>query len=128
VNILIVEDDHAQAKSLSMGLRSEGFCVFQAHTANEALKVLDSEPIDVAIVDIMMPVVNGLELGRVIRDSYPEVKLVLISAYHISRRQVLLSNTNAVAFVPKPYNFECLVEFLKNKISFVDSSDPVVVE
>ena len=110
-----------------MGLRSEGFFVFQAHSAKEALKIIDAQPIDVALVDIMMPGVNGLELGRVIKDSYSWIKIILVSAYHISERQVTLTGTGAVAFLPKPYKIDKLISFLVEHLPCCSGSEPTVL-
>jgi DNA-binding response OmpR family regulator len=127
MNVIVVDDDPSQCRTLSMGLRSEGFFVFQAHSAREALKIIDTQPIDVAIVDIMMPVVNGLELCRVLKDSYSHIKIILVSAYHISQKQVALTGTGAVAFLPKPYNIDNLVSFLVERLSRCSGADPMVL-
>jgi DNA-binding NtrC family response regulator len=112
-----------------MGLRSEGFFVFQANSAREAIRIIDIQPVDVAIVDIMMPGINGLELGRLMKDSYPDIKVILVSAYHISGRQVALTGTGAVAFLPKPYRIERLVTFLhdRNRLCLANGEDPIVL-
>ncbi len=112
-----------------MGLRSEGFFVYQANSAKEAIRIIDVQPVDVAIVDIMMPGINGLELGRLLRDSYPDIKVILVSAYHISGRQVALTGTGAVAFLPKPYRIERLVTFLtdRDRLRASNGDDPVVI-
>lgn len=127
VNILVVDDEPSQCRSLSMGLRSEGFFVYQANSAKEAIGIIDVQPIQVAIVDIMMPGVNGLELSRLIKDSYPGIVIILVSAYHISERQVALTGTGAVAFLPKPYRMERLVNFLNESLHRTDDAEPVVL-
>jgi DNA-binding NtrC family response regulator len=129
MRILVVDDEPSHCRSLSMGLRSEGFFVFQANSAREAIRIIDIQPVDVAIVDIMMPGINGLELGRLMKDSYPDIKVILVSAYHISGRQVALTGTGAVAFLPKPYRIERLVTFLhdRNRLCLANGEDPIVL-
>jgi len=129
MRILVVDDEPSHCRSLSMGLRSEGFFVYQANSAKEAIRIIDVQPVDVAIVDIMMPGINGLELGRLLRDSYPDIKVILVSAYHISGRQVALTGTGAVAFLPKPYRIERLVTFLtdRDRLRASNGDDPVVI-
>ena len=129
MRILVVDDEPSHCRSLSMGLRSEGFFVFQANSAREAIRIIDVQTVDVAIVDIMMPDINGLELGRLIKDSYPDIKVILVSAYHISGRQVALTGTGAVAFLPKPYRIERLVTFLHDpdRLRSANGDDPIVL-
>jgi DNA-binding response OmpR family regulator len=129
MRILVVDDEPSHCRSLSMGLRSEGFFVLQANSAREAIRIIDVQPVDVAIVDIMMPGINGLELGRLLRDSYPDIKVILVSAYHISGRQVALTGTGAVAFLPKPYKIERLVTFLHDpsRLRGCSGDEPIVL-
>lgn len=113
--VLIVDDEENQRKTLSIGLGLEGFEVRVAASGLEALRLLELEPFDLAMVDLMMPGLNGLELARQIRQSFPEVSVVLSSAYHLSARQVERADCGAIGFVPKPYNLSELSEFLRAK-------------
>jgi DNA-binding response OmpR family regulator len=63
----------------------------------------------------MMPGLNGLELARQIRQSFPAVRVVLSSAYHLSARQVERADCGAIGFVPKPYSLAELCSFLRAK-------------
>jgi DNA-binding response OmpR family regulator len=127
MNILVVDDEPSQCRTLSMGLRSEGFFVYQATSAVEAIRIVGMQPIDVAIVDIMMPGTSGFELGRRLRETYPAIKVILVSAHHISERQITRSRTGAVAFLPKPYSLERLVSFLQERLPESTDTDPEVI-
>ncbi|MFH1435686.1 MAG: response regulator [Pseudomonadota bacterium] len=127
MNILVVDDEPSHCRSLSMGLRSEGFLVYQAFNAKEAINVIDVQAVDVALVDLMMPGISGLELCRVIKDSYPHIKVILVSAYHISERQVALSGTGAVAFLPKPYSMDRLISFLQEDLRESNGVEPIIL-
>jgi len=113
--VLIVDDEENQRRTLSIGLKLEGFDVFVADGGAEALRVLASQPIELAMIDLMMPGQNGLELARQIRCMYPSVRVVLSSAYHLSARQVERANCGAIGFVPKPYRIAELCTFLRSK-------------
>jgi len=78
--ILIVEDDRELAQLFSKVLKKEGYITFQAGDGEEALKVLDSEYIDLIISDIMMPRMDGYELTRSIRESENNIPILLITA------------------------------------------------
>jgi DNA-binding NtrC family response regulator len=113
--ILIVDDEERQRRTLSIALRLDGFEVECAENAGAALEVLGRTECQVALVDLMMPGVNGLELARQVQRLFPEVKVVLTSAYHLSERQLVRADCGAVGFVPKPYQMNDLIAFLRMK-------------
>ena len=113
--ILIVDDQETQRKALSIALRLDGFDVASAASATEALESLAMAHYDLALVDLMMPGINGLDLARQLRTLFPNVKVVLTSAYHLSERQLRRAECGAVGFVPKPFQMSELVEFLRTK-------------
>jgi len=145
--VLIVDDEENQRRTLSIGLRLEGFDVVVAGSSQEALRALGaasvtydggarppSQPgapvsaspkthgIDLALIDLMMPGLNGLELARQIRRLFPSVRVVLSSAYHLSARQVERADCGAIGFVPKPYRLAELCSFLRAKTKAVSPS------
>ena len=67
-NILVVDDDNEIADLVAIHLKGEGYNVFKAYGGREALKIFDKEDIDLAILDIMMPVVDGREVCAKIRE------------------------------------------------------------
>lgn len=114
--VLIVDDEENQRRTLSIGLKLDGFEVSVAGSAADALRRLAAPPpIDLTMIDLMMPGLNGLELARQIRRLYPTVRVVLSSAYHLSARQVERADCGAVGFVPKPYRLDELCSFLRSK-------------
>ena len=114
--ILIVDDEENHRKSLGIGLRLDGWAVLEAEDGEAALRVLDVHDVDIAILDLMMPGINGLDLARRIRFRYPAVRVVLTSAYHLSERQIARAGVGAIAFVPKPYRLDELASFLREKL------------
>jgi DNA-binding response OmpR family regulator len=126
--VLIVDDEENQRRTLSIGLRLEGFDVLVAGSSQEALQALSaamgaqSIGIDLALIDLMMPGLNGLDLARQIRRLFPSVRVVLSSAYHLSARQVERADCGAIGFVPKPYRLAELSSFLRAKTKLVSSS------
>jgi DNA-binding response OmpR family regulator len=123
--VLIVDDEENQLRTLEMGLRLEGFEVLTAREAEGALDVLQHEPIDLAIVDLMMPGINGIELARKIRELYPDTRVVLTSAYHLSESQLTRADCGVVGFVPKPYVLAELAAFLHAKIANASGSHSI---
>lgn len=115
--VLIVDDEENHRKTLGIGLRLEGWDVEEAADGEQALAVVDRATVDVAVVDLMMPGINGLDLARRLRFRAPDVKVVLTSAYHLSERQLERAGVGAVGFVPKPYDLPDLVRFLAEKVA-----------
>ncbi|MCB9591670.1 MAG: response regulator [Sandaracinaceae bacterium] len=121
--ILIVDDEVNHRKALAIGLRIEGFTVLEAEDGRDALDVLGSEEVDMAIVDLMMPGINGLDLCRRMRFRHPTVPIVLTSAYHLSQRQLERAEIRVLGFLPKPFEMDELVAFLRAKLSPDVSAD-----
>jgi DNA-binding NtrC family response regulator len=117
--ILVVDDEANQRRSLAIALRLEGFDVHEAEDAESALRKLQGMEVDVVIVDLMMPGLNGLDLSRRIRFRYPKVSIVLTSGYHLTERQLSRIGIDSIAFVPKPYCLDDLSGFLRSKIDRV---------
>lgn len=121
VRILLVDDQVNQRKSLAIFLRLDGHLVFEAADGCEALELLDSRGggIDVALVDVMMPRMNGLDLARQLSFRFPTVPVVLASAYHLTARQLAQTAGQIVGFAPKPYDPEKLSLFLAEKATAI---------
>lgn len=114
--VLVVDDEENQRHTLSIGLKHEGFEVLTASSATEALATMATAgEIEVAVIDLMMPGLNGLELARQIGRLYPGIRVVLASAYHLSARQFERANCGACAFIPKPYSLPDLCRTLRAK-------------
>jgi DNA-binding response OmpR family regulator len=106
--ILIVDDEGNHRRSLSISLRMEGFEVLEAADGQHALDTLKRESVDIVVADLMMPRVDGLELARRLRVAYPRTKMILMSAYHLTRAQIDRAQVGDIGFLPKPYQFEQL--------------------
>lgn len=77
--ILVVDDEPAIAESLSAVFTHSGYTVRTALSAEEAIETVASWEPDLAILDVMLPRMNGLELAVVLRDNHPRCRLVLFS-------------------------------------------------
>jgi DNA-binding response OmpR family regulator len=118
--VLVVDDEANHARVMAIGLRIEGFEVETARDAEAALGQLAAQPFDLAIVDLMMPGTNGIQLARLVRDRHPQTQVVLTSAYHLSERQLMRADCGAVGFVPKPFDLTELARFLRAKLATID--------
>ena len=83
VNILVVEDDKHTRKLLETILRREGYSVFKAEDGLKALEVLEDHHIDLIILDIMMPNMDGYEFAKELRDSGCIIPILMATAKHL---------------------------------------------
>lgn len=78
-SILIVDDDKDIIQFINLNLKQEGFKVFSAHNGEEALEIINNNSIQLAILDIMMPQMDGIELCRRIREKH-SLPIMFLSA------------------------------------------------
>src|SRR4051812_8596097 len=114
--ILVVDDEPAFRFALSTGLSLEGFEVDAVGSAQEALDLMERRRFDLALVDLMMPGMHGLDLSRRCKTLCPRVQVVLTSAYYLSPQQLKLADCGAVAFLPKPYGLDRVVQVLRSRL------------
>jgi DNA-binding response OmpR family regulator len=80
--ILVVEDDTNTRKLMCAVLKQQGFEPLQAEDGNKALDVMDKEHIDLAVVDLMMPNINGYELTKEIRKAWVSLPILMVTSKH----------------------------------------------
>jgi DNA-binding NtrC family response regulator len=115
-NVLVINDDAAELETFSVGLRLEGLQTVGTTAAADALELLDHASYDVALIDLMITEINGLELARKIRLQHPRVITILMSDYLLSPVQLAKANTGVVGFVPKPCRLEEVARFIRAKL------------
>lgn len=79
--ILIVDDEPKIAETLELIFSTRGYDVRTAYSAEEAIEVLAWWRPDLAIVDVMLPQMNGIDFGIVLQSNYPECRLLLLSGH-----------------------------------------------
>lgn len=102
-DILIAEDDEDIVKLIRLYLENEGHHILHARDGQEALDIFSSEKVDLAIVDIMMPKMNGYELIKNIRRT-SNVPILILSAAHLDSDKILGLNIGADDYMVKPFN------------------------
>ncbi len=107
--ILVVEDEVLLRMMTADKLRDAGYTVLEAADSDEALELLaHSLPIELVLSDIEMPgSIDGLGLARIIRSTYPGVKILLTSG-----RLSLLDSPQHDGFFPKPYDPARLISYI----------------
>lgn len=101
-NILIVEDDKEIREGIEIYLRSQGYQVFQAVDGVEGLKLIEEEEIHLAIVDVMMPRMDGITMTAKLREKY-DFPVIFLSAKSEEMDKILGLNIGADDYVTKPF-------------------------
>ena len=101
--VLIAEDDNDIVELLKLYLESNGYQVFHASDGLNALDIVKLNECDIALVDIMMPKLNGYELIKKIRETN-NMPIIIISAKTLDSDKVLGLNLGADAYISKPFN------------------------
>lgn len=101
-HILIVEDDREIRQGIEIFLRGQGYRVFQAADGIEGLRVLEKEEIHLAIVDIMMPRMDGITMVIKLREQY-DFPVIFLSAKSEEVDKIMGLNMGADDYVTKPF-------------------------
>ena len=77
MNILVVDDEREIADLVTLYLKNEGYTVFTCYSGEQALSCIRQQPLDMAILDVMLPDTDGFTLCRTIREKYTYPVLML---------------------------------------------------
>lgn len=101
-NILIVEDEVEIAHAIEIYLKNQGYTVFIGHNGLEGLELIHQHTIHLAIVDIMMPVMDGIEMTLKVRENY-DFPIIMLSAKSEDIDKITGLNIGADDYVTKPF-------------------------
>jgi len=102
--ILIVDDDREIAKLAALYLQNEGYRILQRHDGQQALQAIEQEEIDLMVLDVMMPEVDGLEVCRRLRERNNTIPILMISAKAEDLDKVMGLMSGADDYLIKPFN------------------------
>jgi len=106
--VLIIDDEAAIREMLQILLEDDGYEVVNAQDGEEGLAVLDSQAVDLVLLDFQLPDRNGLEILKDIRERDPELAVIMITAYGTPENAVAAIKGGAANFIAKPWTNEKL--------------------
>ncbi len=111
--ILVVDDNEDFRMLMREVLQEKGYAVHEAGDGTEALRVMEETEIDMAIVDLDMPRMNGLELTAKVKEEDPNFPILIVTAYasFYSPADILASGVDA--FLQKPVQVERLLKVIE---------------
>jgi len=122
-NLLIVDDQPDLVEDLATNLPWETIQighVYRAYSAGEALNILKASPIDIVITDIRMPGLSGLDLIESIRDTWSDIKCILLSGYNDFEYAQRALQNQASDYLLKPVDDDELLSSVKRAISVLE--------
>ena len=115
-NVLIVEDHALTRFALLTSLKEEKFIneIFEAQNANAAYKILDENKIDLILMDLGLPVIDGVQASFEIRKKFPSVKIIVITSHNSEEEIEGCLNAGVNAYCSKDVKPEKLTEIIKD--------------
>lgn len=135
-NILIVED-HALTRfglrtAFEMDYADEELCyvnkIFEAPNAKKGFEIIEKEKIDVVIMDLGLPEIDGIEATRIIKEKYPLVKVIVLSSHEQEEDVIKAIKAGAVAYCTKDVDQEKLVYIVASVVKGASWFDPKVAQ
>ena len=114
-NILVCDDDKEIVEAISIYLSTEGYQVFKAYDGMEALSILKKEQIQLLLIDIMMPKLDGIRATMKLREQ-SNIPVIILSAKSEDADKILGLNIGADDYVTKPFNPLELVARVKSQL------------
>src|SRR2546428_10379689 len=113
MKILVADDDRILREELAALWREAGHAIVTAADGGDALRTVERESFDVALLDLRMPKATGLEVLHRLRVVRPETAVVMITGEGTIDAAVEAMKAGAVDFVEKPYEIEALQQTLR---------------
>lgn len=119
--LLIVDDEPEIVKTLQDFFTLKGYQVIGASSGEEALSVLEKESVDLALLDVKLPGIEGPEVAKIIKDKYPATKLVIITG-HLEEAQNLINDNLLEGVFIKPVSLREVYDKLSKLVTPSDAS------
>ena len=113
--ILVCDDDREIVEAISIYLSGEGYEILRAYDGNEALEIMEKTPVDLLIVDVMMPGLDGIRTTLKIRET-SSIPIIILSAKSEDNDKILGLNIGADDYLTKPFNPLELVARVKSQL------------
>ncbi|MCX8085006.1 MAG: PAS domain S-box protein, partial [Calditerrivibrio sp.] len=113
INILLVDDDETLLHSIESSIKNRGANVFSAHDYWAAVDIISKNDIDVAVIDYKLGEETGLDLYKFIKETYPKIKVILISGYPKDEIKKDPDFNRRFFFLSKPFDTNKLINLIR---------------
>lgn len=123
--ILVVDDEESLRRVTQVQLQQSGYDVTTAASGDEAFERLAAAPVDLVLTDLKMPGMSGLQLLKRVRAEYPEVAVIVITAFGTVETAVEAMRSGAYDYITKPVNLDELRLVLSRALEHLDLLEEV---
>jgi len=114
INLLIVDDEKQFLESISKRLSVRGFHVIAVDRGEKAIAAAKENPIDIALVDLKMPGINGEETLKALKKAYQWMEIVILTGHGSVESAVECTQSGAYSYLQKPCKLDDLMDVLVN--------------
>jgi len=111
--ILIVDDEPALLTLITEVLNLKGYHVMAAHSAKQALQILEGNSVDLVLSDVIMPEMDGYQLASIIQERYPDIKIQLASGFTSNQNKHMVDEELHRNLLNKPYHTKDLLKKIR---------------
>ncbi len=116
-SICLLDDDLSMLKALERLLKSDGFNVERFHEPAAFLSAVGNTPCRVAILDVWMPDMNGLEVQAALRETAPETRVIFMSGRDDPSVRETALEAGAYGFLSKPFDDEVFLQLVRKAVT-----------
>jgi len=116
--ILVADDEAATRMIVASQLAEAGFTVSEAEDGAEAIKHLREQKFEVALLDIKMPNVDGIQVLKFIRETSPETKAIIMTGFADLELAMEAMELGAIDFFSKPFSIDEVIASVKQAVSW----------
>jgi len=127
VRVLVIEDDQRMAGLLAQGLTEEGYLVAAAHTGTEGLSIACTSPLDLIVLDVMLPGMDGFEVARRLRQERILTPILMLTARDTHQDVIQGLDLGADDYLTKPFDFDVFFARVRAAIRRGPATLPVVL-
>ena len=113
IRLLLVDDEEEFLRTITKRLKKRGLVPEQAGTGEECLSILEKRPMDVVVLDVKMPGMNGIETLHHIKEKYPKIEVIMLTGHATTQDGVDGIKTGAFDFLTKPIELDHLLSKIK---------------
>jgi two-component system response regulator CpxR len=122
--VLLVDDEREFVHTLSERLQSRNLPSEVVYDGEQALACVETEPPEVMVLDLKMPGIDGLEVLRQVKQSHPEVEVIILTGHGSEREEQLAGELGAFAYLRKPVDIDVLAETMQAAYRKLGSPPP----
>ena len=119
--ILVVDDDENIRNTMKAILEDEGYIVDLAETGSEAIQKTKKTAYNVALLDIRLPDMEGVELLKLIQDTVPPTRKIMVTGYPSMQNAIAALNKSADAYLVKPIDIDNLLSIVKEQLKIQEN-------